>query len=114
LEYWYERGSYRYQEPKAGQPITTAGDDVIKIEGGLDAKKWRMNVICQSRQQLDGISGSFVKTNPDSGSSVYNELVFKDNIATTHTVYFDSIDVIEQLDRAGNIFKVPIHLSETT
>jgi len=73
-----------------------------------------MNIICSSEQELGGLSGSFIKTYPDSGSTVYNQLVFKDNVAITHTVYFDGIDVIEQLDRAGNIFRVPIRLSETT
>ena len=62
---------------------------------------------------MDTVSGSFLKTHPDSGSSVYNVLAFSDNVQTAHTVYFDKIDVIEQLDRAGNIFRVPIHLSET-
>ena len=113
-DYWYERKSYKYHEPKSGQAVITAGDDVIKIEGGLNVKAWRMNIICQSRQGLDGLSGSFIKTHPDSGSSVFNELAFTDNVQIVHTVFFDDIGTVEQLDRAGNFFKAPIRLSETT
>lgn len=111
--YWYEKGTYSEHNVKAVTDQIASDGTFRRVEGGLDATIWRMNIFCSNRDELNSLSGSFVSTTPVVMSPTYNQLGFTDNRGASFTVYFDTMGPIDEIDRASTMFRVPIKLVET-
>lgn len=105
--YYIERRSFEFEDPREVDEQLTA-THFQREDGGLAPRSFRMNIICQSRSELYELSGSFLKT------SIPNPLTFTDTLGLTWRVYFERMGPIERIDRVGNIFRVPIELTEAS
>jgi len=111
--YYYERGSFGQQQPKIADSAITLTDTLRREEFGFEVKQFSYNIICLSRDEVDTLSGSFIKRSTDPRSPNYGKLRFIDQLGTLHEVYFDEMGPIMAIDRGQTIFRVPIKLFRT-
>lgn len=102
--YHIERRSFEFEDAREVDEQLTA-TYFQREDGGLAPRSFRMNIICQSRSELNELSGAFLKTN------VPDPLTFTDILGLSWNVYFERMGPIERIDRAGNIFRVPVELT---
>jgi len=100
-EFYCLHRSMTRAQSKAGSEVVIRGR-LRREEGGLDAKEWRMVLLCISDDDRDYLVSLYESTEPTD-----NIITLEDMWGTTHKVYFEELGP-EQILPSRGLVKVPV------